>query len=57
MYIKTIGPADAKIMLVGEAPGKEEDRTHDEYNLHLTAILVQKGTGLKWPGYKYSRTV
>jgi len=27
MFVKTEGPEDAKIMLVGEAPGEEEDRT------------------------------
>ncbi len=27
MHVKTIGPPDANIMLVGEAPGKEEHRT------------------------------
>ncbi len=31
MFVKTVGPLDAKIMLVGEAPGKEEDLTGEPF--------------------------
>jgi uracil-DNA glycosylase family 4 len=31
MFVRTVGPLDAKIMLVGESPGKEEDLTGEPF--------------------------
>lgn len=37
MFVKTIGPHSAKIMLVGEAPGEEEDRSGKPFEHHAPA--------------------
>jgi len=33
MIVNTIGPPDATIMLVGEAPGEQEDRTGKPFGI------------------------
>ena len=47
MFVKTTGPPDAKIMLIGEAPGVDEDRSGKPFvgyaGRTLDKLLYQAG--------------